>query len=198
MHDTSARLVAVSPGGCSWTRSADVEAASGSPAGVGDPRSARRRGRPHLVGALLHGDAPCRRPEACRPVARLSRDAWILVKDVDAPAPDCYYCKGLRGEGRQRTGSGTPVRGGANAWRFGASQKTRADAVRGGNAPMFYQIDHLALAVLDRFWCPISHVQLTPEVSVVRAGRARSAGCPVGQSGCTRDSSGDWRASAEP
>src|SRR2546425_1210090 len=40
--------------------------------------------------------------------------------------------------------------------------------MQGGDASMSHQIDHLALAVLDRFWCPISYVQLTPEVSVVR------------------------------
>ena len=33
---------------------------------------------------------------------------------------------------------------------------------------MSYQIDHLAQAVLDRFWCPISYAQLTPEISIVR------------------------------
>jgi hypothetical protein len=33
---------------------------------------------------------------------------------------------------------------------------------------MTYRIDHLALAVLDGFWCPLSYVQLTPEVGVVR------------------------------
>src|SRR2546427_5380729 len=35
-----------------------------------------------------------------RPAARLlvyHGMRGILVKDVDAPAPDCYYCKGLRG-----------------------------------------------------------------------------------------------------
>src|SRR5260370_15841192 len=56
---------------------------------------------------------------------------------------------------------------GASAWRRAVRRSRKGDQM-GDDSPQSYQIDHLALAVLDRFWCPISYVQLTPEMSIVR------------------------------